>query len=118
MKSDKQILAELKDASTGLLVMSESDYPFELIEWSGEIPTTQEYLCGVSERPVDTRIDETTTERFLGENEQFQKLQAVIENNLADVKVYKVGTINIPVYIVGRSPEGNWLGVSTRLIQT
>ena len=118
MKSDKQVLEELKNASMGLLVMSESDYPFELIQWSGEIEITAEYLCRVSARPEGTPIEETDTKRFLGENERFQKLQAVIESNLADVKVYKVGAINIPVYIVGRSPEGQWLGVSTRLIQT
>lgn len=118
LTSDRQVLEELKNASTGLLVMSESDYPFELIQWSGETAITPEYLCGLSDRPAGTRIEETDTKRFLGEHERFRKLQAVIEGNLADVKVYKVGTINIPVYIVGRSLEGNWLGVSTRLIQT
>jgi hypothetical protein len=118
LKSDKQILEELKNASIGLLVMSESDYPFELIQWDGETLITPEYLCRISERPEGTPIEETDTKRFLGENERFRKLQAAIESNLADVRVYKVGTINIPVYIVGRGPEGQWLGVSTRLIQT
>ena len=118
MKSDKQVLEELKNASNGLLVMSESDYPFELIQWSGEAEITSEYLWRVSDRPEGTRIVETDTKIFLGGNDQFRKLQAVIEDNLSDLKVYKVGTIDIPVYIVGRSPEGNWLGVSTRLIQT
>jgi hypothetical protein len=118
LKSDKQVLEELKNASYGLLVMSESDYPFELIKWNGETPITAEYLCSVSDRPEGTPIEETDTKRFLGENERFRKLQAVIESNLADVKVYRIGAIDIPVYIVGRSPEGNWLGVSTRLIQT
>ncbi len=118
MKNDNQILSDLRNASAGLLVMSESDYPFELIEWTGDRPITPEYLCSVSDRPEGTQIQETDTKSFLGENERFRKLQDLIESNLADVKVYKVGTINIPVYIVGRSPEGNWLGVSTRLIQT
>jgi hypothetical protein len=118
LKSDKQILAELQDASIGLLVMSESDYPFELVQWSGETQITPAYLCSVSERPEGTPVEESNTEAFLGEDERFQKLHAVIKRNLADVKVYKVGTINIPVYVVGRSPDGNWLGVSTRLIQT
>jgi hypothetical protein len=118
LKSDKQILEELKNATIGLLVMSESDYPFELIQWSGETSITPEYLCSISGRPEGTQIEETDTKRFLGENERFRQLQAVIESNLTDVKVYKVGAIDIPVYIVGRGPEGQWLGVSTRLIQT
>ena len=118
MKTDKEILGELKRASAGLLVMSESDYPFELIEWSGDRVITPDFLCSVSDLTEGTSIKQTDTKTFLGENEHFHRLQAVIENNLAEVKVYKIGTINIPVYIVGRSPEGNWLGVSTRLIQT
>jgi hypothetical protein len=118
LKSHKQILEELKNASIGLLVMSESDYPFELIQWAGETLITSEYLCKISERPVGTQIEETDLNGFLGQNERFRKLQAVIESNLSDVRVYKVGAIDIPVYIVGRSPEGQWLGVSTRLIQT
>src|SRR5687767_7405587 len=65
LKSDKQILEELKHASAGLLVMSESDYPFELIEWSGRTAITPEYLCRISDRPKATRIGETDTKQFL-----------------------------------------------------
>jgi hypothetical protein len=61
----------------------------------------------VSDRPEGTRIEEANTKRFLGGNERFRKLQAVIESNLEGVKVYKVGAINIPVYIVGRSQKAS-----------
>ncbi|MGI9066074.1 MAG: nuclease A inhibitor family protein [Pyrinomonadaceae bacterium] len=118
MKSDKEILTDLKWAIRGLLVMSESDYPFELIQWDGRTPITPEYLRGVSERKEDSAIEETDVAAFLGVNEQFRNVLSVLKSNLDDIKVYKVGVINIPVYIVGRSAEGNWLGVSTRLIQT
>ncbi len=118
MKSDKEILADLKWAIRGLLVMSESDYPFELIQWDGRTPITPEYLRSLSERKEDSAIEETDVAAFLGVNEQFRNVLSVLKSNLEDIKVYKVGVINIPVYIVGRSAEGNWLGVSTRLIQT
>ncbi len=118
LKSDEEILAKLRTATAGLFVMSESDYPFELIQWDGQIPITPEYLLNVSGGPESSAIEEANLDLFFNANERFRNVLAVLKNNLTDLKVYKVGTINIPVYIVGRSPKGNWLGLSTRLIQT
>jgi hypothetical protein len=49
---------------------------------------------------------------------RYQSLVRLLEENLKDVRVYRVGAINIGVYVVGRSDEGNWLGVSTRVVET
>lgn len=99
--------------------MSESDYPFEIIRWDGELAAiTPEYLSGLSGLPADSPIEETEVDSFLRMGGQFWSLAILLKENLSDLKVYKVGTINIPVYIVGRSAQGNWLGLSTRLIQT
>ncbi len=35
MKSDEQLCEELKEATRGLLFMSESEYPFEVVRWEG-----------------------------------------------------------------------------------
>lgn len=118
MKSDEEIVEELKKATEGLTVMSESDYPFEIVRWNGQIAITPEFLRGISGRPADSPIQETDLDTFFQLNESFRNVVGVIKNNLSSVSVHKVGAINIPVYIVGRSPEGNWLGLSTRLIQT
>ena len=118
LRSDQEILAELEAAIAGLFVMSESDYPFEIVQWDGDTSITPEYLCTFSGRPEGTPIQETDVDTFLNASGSFQAVLAVLKSNLADIKVYKVGSINIPVYIVGRSPKGNWLGLSTRLIQT
>lgn len=117
MKSDEQILAELRKATEGLFVMSESDYPLEIIQWDGQIPITSEYLRGISDKPDDAPIGDADLDTIF-HGGRFGNVEEVLKNNLADIKVYKVGTISIPVYIVGRSAEGNWLGLSTRLIQT
>ena len=105
-------------ATAGLLVMSESDYPFELIRWDGQIPITPEYLRIVSGVPADSQIQETDVDNFFTMSGQFRDLGILLKESLSDLKAYKVGTVNISVYIVGRSAEGNWLGLSTRLIQT
>jgi Nuclease A inhibitor-like protein len=118
MKGDAQILAELKEVSAGLFVMSESDYPFEMIQWDGQISLAPEYLRRISGKPDDAPVLDSDLDSFLGAHEQFGNIITVLKDNLTDIKVYQVGTISIPVYIVGRSAEGNWLGLSTRLIQT
>ena len=48
----------------------------------------------------------------------FQALARALEENLSDIEVYKIGEINMPVYVLGRSPAGRWLGLSTRVVET
>ena len=115
--SDAQILEQLKRAVAGLLFMSESDYPFELIQWEGPTDLTSEFLCGVSGEPADCSVQVLEVQDFLTA-ERYRRLVDVITDNLVEPKAYKVGRINMPVYVVGRSAGGKWLGVSTRVVQT
>ena len=97
--------------------MSESDYPFEVVNWDGSTEITAEFLRSLTNELADSRVEETSVEQFLASG-QFERLERFLRKNLTDLKVYKVGAINIPVYIIGKSPEGNWLGLSTRVVQT
>jgi len=115
LKTDEQILEELRKASLGLFCMSESDYPFELVRWDGPAEITPEFLLSVTGEPAEAPIEEREFDTFMG---RYPGLAQVLKVNLSDIKVYKVGRINIPVYVVGRSPQGNWLGVSTRVVET
>lgn len=98
--------------------MSESDYPFETIRWDGKVSITPEYLCEISGKPEESPIQEIDVDNFFNASGGFLNLAGLLKDSLTDLKVYKVGTINIPIYIVGRSAEGNWLGLSTRIVQT
>ena len=115
--NDAQVLEQLKRATAGLLFMSESDYPFEVIHWEGVTELTQDFLCRLSGEPEDCQVEEMEVEDFLLA-EKYRNIVQVLEKNLAERKAYKVGRINMPVYVVGRSKRGNWLGVSTRVVQT
>ena len=117
LAKDANLLDELKKVSAGLLVMSESDYPFEIILWDGSTEINADFLRGLTNESEQSRVEETSVEQFLA-NGPFEHLEQFLRKHLTDLKVYKVGTINIPVYIVGRSPEGSWLGLSTRVVQT
>jgi hypothetical protein len=115
--NDAQVLEQLKRATAGLLFMSESDYPFEVIHWEGLTDLTHDFLCRLSGESEGCQVEEMEVENFLLA-EQYRNIVQLLLQNLADSKAYKVGRINMPVYVVGRSKRGNWLGVSTRVVQT
>jgi len=117
VNDDLQIIEQLKRASAGLLFMSESDYPFEVIHWEGLTDLTHDFLCRLTGESEDCKVKEMEVEDFLL-NEKYRNILEVLSQNLAEPKAYKVGRINMPVYVVGRSKRGNWLGVSTRVVQT
>lgn len=132
-KTDEELFGTLQEATEGLLFMSESDYPFQVIRWAGSEQLSPEYLRRVAGTDSSAIVEETTVEKFFrvvaGEQNwkdeaqlqvarKYQRLVNMLKENLAEVKVYRVGDINIGVYVVGRSDEGNWLGVTTRVVET
>lgn len=133
MKSDEQILAELRASSEGLFYMSESDYPFETVRWDGTAELSPEYLRAASGEAANARVEVRSLDDFfrvatseaswkrepeLALAKRFQNLVRVLRENLADVKAHRIGKTNMAVYVVGKSPSGNWLGVSTRVVET
>ncbi|HEX8150745.1 MAG TPA: nuclease A inhibitor family protein [Pyrinomonadaceae bacterium] len=130
--TDEQLIEELRAATRGLTYMSESDYPFEVFNWGAAGPT-HEFLRGLAGEASDVPVETKTAADFfrvaaseaewknaeqIKEARRFQSLLRLLEQNLNDLKVYRVGAVNIPVYVAGRSASGNWLGVSTRVVET
>jgi hypothetical protein len=133
MKSDEQILSELAGAAEGLLYMSESDYPLEPLRLEGSDGPTPELLRGLAGAPADAPVQALSLEQFfrapisepdwkggaeIASARRFQTLVRALRENLAEVRAYKVGSVNMPVYVIGRSPGGSWLGLSTRVVET
>ena len=130
--TDEQLIEELREATRGLTFMSESDYPFEVFRWDVGEPTP-EFLRGLTGEAADAPIETRSVADFfrvaasqavwksegqLAVAHSFQPLQRLLEQNLTELKVFRVGAINIPVYVAGRGASGNWLGVSTRVVET
>ena len=135
LKSDEQILAELGRAADGLWYMSESDYPLKPIrvEAAGDfvLPVRLREMAGAG---ADARVETRSLEEFFHEGAavlipregndkrpraaSFQHVLRTLGEHLTDIKVYRIGEINISVYILGKGGSGNWLGLSTRIIET
>jgi hypothetical protein len=129
--TDEKLMEELKEATRGLLQMSEADYPFEVFKLEGE--PTPDALRALSGEGEGAAVETVTPAQFFraatsepdwkGADERatakrFQALVRLLEANLADLKVYRVGSVNMPVFVAGRSASGAWLGVSTRVVET
>ena len=132
MMSDERLIEELRGATLGLLFMSESDYPFEVFRWEVAEPMPQ-FLRGLTGHDPSAPVEERTATDFfraaasepawkgeaqLATARRYQTLLRLLETNLSGLKVFRVGTINMPVYVVGRAASGSWLGVSTRVVET
>ncbi len=64
MKGDEQLLAELKEATEGLIFMSESDYPLEVIRWEGTNEISPEYIRESAGQPPAEPLKITSADEF------------------------------------------------------
>ncbi|MEG3839057.1 nuclease A inhibitor family protein [Microcoleus sp. herbarium14] len=127
------ITAQLKQASEGLLFSTESDAPFEVEEWKTQGKLTPAKLLQLTNHPPDAPVEVASVDEFFAiatqaENwhdeeereivQRFQNLVSVLKQNLSNIQVYRVGSINIDAYIVGVTPNGDWMGLSTKLVET
>ncbi len=127
------IIDRLQEATDGLLMMSESEYPFEVIFWEEKEALTTEKLLQLTNHPQDAPVEEVELEYFFRncafekewhdeiqkeEVKKFQLLLQTLNDNLKEIKVYRVGTISIDVYIIGKTSDENLTGVSTKVIET
>jgi hypothetical protein len=122
----------IKDASAGLYYLSESDYPFEALSFDAPA-NLEDTLQGLSSKGAATLVKAVTLEQFFrnmttlhpnSSHEQqhsaqrFQHLQQVLQEKLKDVAVYLLGEIDIDAFILGRTGEGSYAGLRTKVIKT
>lgn len=117
----------LTKATEGLLYMSETDEPFQVITWKGvEGPFTDKKVLELGKHPAGTRIEEMPLDEFLGDYaegedqdaKKYKNLLETIDEQLSDVRVFKVGRINIDIYIIGQTKQGAWVGLHTKAVET
>jgi hypothetical protein len=132
------LVQQIETAVTDLNWPSETDAPFEVLAWtepSAKTPTAkfsgkqileQAYLA--PETPIETLDLDTFFEPTLPQSwhsaeeqaiaKQFQALQTLLHQTLEDIQVFRCGKIEIDIYIVGRSPKGDWVVLHTAAVET
>lgn len=126
-------LAAMTAASAGLLMPSESDYPFEPFRWTGPGPLSAAALLVHLGLPPETPVEMRDAMALLdslaaaqdwhAEEERataarFARLRDTIAAHLADVLVYRAGSIEIALVIAGRDRSGAVVGLRTTVVET
>jgi hypothetical protein len=130
------LLRRIAAASDGLLYSSESDRPFEPFFRPAErVPDAldpRSFAALVGAAPDDP-AEEVSLERFLAPHIQYVSpadtrawerlpryvaLRDLLTTELGDVRVFRIGRVQVRCHAVGRDRAGNLLGVETVAIET
>ncbi len=124
---------EIKRAAEGLWYISETDAEIFPFTGSKADSVTKENLLKQIGKPTDAPVEERGFDemfaRFIkiqdwfGDEEKataekFAALKSLLEKNLTDLQVFKVGDIERDIYFVGLDKEGNLAGIQTKAVET
>jgi Nuclease A inhibitor-like protein len=127
-----EIITLFKQVTTDLLWSSESDYPFEIVTWEQGVDLNPTALFNKLAKPNDVIETITLADFFapvltvedwyeadeLALVNRYTDLSHAIESNLSDVRVFRVGEVNIAIYIVGKTSDGDIVGLKTQVVET
>jgi len=124
---------QIRETSEGLYFMSETDA--EILPFFGKQAqaVTKEEILSQTESATNAPVEErnfteffarlTEIQDWFGDEEKatarkFGELKILLESNLRDLKVFKIGKIQLDVYAVGLNAENNLLGIKTKAVET
>jgi len=124
----------LEAASRDLSYLSESDEPFEVVQWKApQSDPSLAQVCRLLGQGDCDAAGEMPLEEFFrdlvcdqdwhgpeekAEVEKYRRLLAVIKERLSGTRVFKIGRIEVGIFIIGRAQDGNWVGLKTKAIET
>lgn len=132
LTNNHEVLTALQTASEQLVFVSEADYPFTTLMWENCALSREQILERIGydlSTPIKiVELDDffavTITEQDWHEQEEqriverYKKLLKVLKQNLTDIKVYRLGVVDIDVYIIGKTADGDFAGLATKVIET
>lgn len=130
--SDK--LAEMiGDAVRGLSYTSETDAEITLFRGKTSKEIKRDEILALTNSAADAPIEEkdfasffkrlTEVQDWYGDEEKeivekFLRLKAILENNLRDLTVFRIGKVKLKIYVVGLDEEDTVLGIETKAVET
>lgn len=126
-------LQTIKNAADGLQYLSESDYPFEVVELLSSSQPVEQQLLNLLHQPPTTAIEKQTLSYCFRNMTattgdapalqqqtaaRFTNLQTVLEEKLKNVTVYRIGHIQVEIFIIGQLQDGTYAGLRTKAIET
>ena|SRR5579859_2205615 len=119
-------VASLREAVEGLTYPSESDEPFDVVEWEAaegvDLLALVEGHDGNGRKVEEVLVDDFFVALEEAEDaEQYQVLRGALESVVAELKVFRVGEgeVRVDVYLIGVVKGGRSIvGVHTVSVET
>lgn len=126
-------MTRIAKAADGLLFSSEADYPLEPFTWTDPAPFAPEALYKLAKLPESTPVTREDPKVFFAPMlhlpddptpeararvTRFRSLVRVLRRYLGDLAVYKLGSVEMPAFIVGRLADGTIAGLRTTVVET
>src|SRR3954454_1846664 len=127
----EKLLAEIADSAKGLTYISETDSAVE--PYSGGNAETVDVSHFISDKTDKIKHETLSPENFFGrlavesdwfgakekENAQrFSELEKLLQENLRNLTVFKIGHIQLEIYVVGLDADNILAGIKTKAVET
>lgn len=128
-----KILSEISRACEGLVYISETDSPITaFLSGPGNDETDEEtlsHITSASNNDVEEIDFHLFFERLIAERDwhgakekeraqKFRALKSTLEDNLSELKVFKIGRVRKEIFVVGRDKDNRLMGVRTESVET
>jgi len=131
-KNIEKFLSALSEAAQPLVYRSETDAPVTVFtvdstsdeETTDTIGTLAGGAVPLSSQDAAQLIERLTSkmdyfvERQIKMAEQYAKLFDLLRTNLSDLKLYRAGSVNVQIFVVGRFDERTVAGIRTNAVET
>lgn len=126
----------ISPATKGLLYPSETDAPVVPFVWpaeGGQKELTAAAVAQLAGLPPEAVVEEIPAELFFGKvtkkqswhtevgrerARRFTELETLLKKHLRGIRVFRIGSIAIDVYVVGVDTQDRLAGVSTKVVET
>lgn len=130
---ENKFVDDLEQSLKDLWYMSETDAEIDVFTGKKADAVTKETLAEQTNISSETKIEEkdftdffknlTKIQDWYGDEEKetaakFSTVQRLLEENLKDLKVFKVGQIEIDIYAVGLDSQSILTGIKTKAVET
>ena len=127
------LFREIEAACEGLVYMSETDSEVRSFAGTRVSNLTRDVIIQQTGMAAETPVEEanfgtfftrlTAAQPWHGEAEKaraekFLVLQKLLEENLRDRKVFRIGRIRLDIYAVGIDKDGTLIGIKTNAVET
>jgi len=130
---ERRMIDTFAQVSNGLLYGSEIDA--EVVPFVDGIAdaVTKEEVLNLAGKSPDTHVDEVDFDQFFAKRsaiqdwygdeekkraERFARLSEVLQGYLRELKVFRLGRVQLEIYIAGLDETNHLAGVTTRAVET